>query len=70
MYGFCKDKLTGEVGGHFLIWLLLVCTAEQGMIFRVLSLKQGVLTFSLFGVLNKVPFWTDRSLFKECKGWR
>lgn len=68
MYGFCKDKLTRERGGHFVIWLLLVCTAEQGMIY--LSLKQGVLTFSLFGVLNKVPFWTDRSLFKECEGWR
>lgn len=68
MYGFCTDKLTGGGGGHFLFWLLLVCTAEQGMIY--LSLKQGVLTFSLFGVLNKVPFWTDRSLFKECEGWR
>ena len=41
MYGFCKDKLTGEVGGHFLIWLLLVCTAEQGMIFRGLESQTG-----------------------------
>ena len=67
---FATISSRGEEGGHFLIWLFLVCTAEQGMIFRGLSLKQGVLTFSLFGVLNKVPFWTDRSLFKECEGWR
>ena len=53
---FARISSRGEGGGHFLIWLLLVCTAEQGMIFRVLSLKQGVQTFSLFGVLNKVPF--------------
>ena len=70
MYGFCKDELTGGGGWALSYWLFLVCTAEQGMIFRGLSLKQGVLTFSLFGVLNKVPFWTDRSLFKECEGWR
>ena len=67
---FARISSRGEGGGHFLIWLLLVCTAQQGMIFRVLSLKQGVLTFSLFGVLNKVPFWTDRSLFKEREGLR
>ena len=29
-------------GVQFLIWLLLVCAAEQGMIFRVLSLTDTV----------------------------
>ena len=28
-------------GEHSLIWPRWVCTAEQGMIFRILSLKQG-----------------------------
>ena len=67
---FAGISSRGGGWGHFLIWLLLVCAAEQGVNFRVLSLKQGALAFSLFGVLNKVPFWTDRSLFKEYKGWR
>ena len=28
-------------GGHSLIWPIRVCAAEQGMVFRLLSLKQG-----------------------------
>ena len=28
-------------GEHSLIWPKWVCAAEQGMIFRILSLKQG-----------------------------
>ena len=29
-------------GGHSLIWRIRVCPAEQGLVFRVLSLKQGI----------------------------
>ena len=29
-------------GGHSLIWPILVCAAEKGMVFKVLSLKQGI----------------------------
>ena len=29
-------------GGHFLIWPIRVCAAEQGMVLRVSSLKQGI----------------------------
>ena len=27
---------------HSLIWLLRVCAAEQGMVFKVLSIKQDI----------------------------
>ena len=33
----------GGGGGDSLIWPIRVCAAEQGMVFRVLSLKQGIL---------------------------
>ena len=29
-------------GGHSLIWPIRICAAEQGMVFKVLSLKQGI----------------------------
>ena len=29
----------GGVGGHSLIWPIRVCAAEQGMVFKVLSLE-------------------------------
>ena len=32
----------GGGGGHWIIWPWRVCAAEQGMVFRVLSLKQGI----------------------------
>ena len=32
-----------------------VCATEQGMVFKVLSLKQGIQ--SLFSVLNRMTFW-------------
>ena len=32
-------------GGHSLIWPKQVCAAQQGMVFRVLRLKQGMQTF-------------------------
>ena len=32
----------GRGGGHSLIWPMLVCAAEKGMVFKVLSLKQGI----------------------------
>ena len=51
----------GEGGlGPFLIWAKRVCAAGQGMVFRVLSLKQGI-QFLLFSVLNRVFSW-PRSL--------
>ena len=28
--------------GHSLIWPTQVCAAEQGMVFKILSLKQGI----------------------------
>lgn len=33
--------LTAAGGEHSLIWPLRECAAEQGMVFRVLSLEQG-----------------------------
>ena len=35
-------NLPGEGGGHSLIRPIRVCAAEQGMVFKVLSLKQGI----------------------------
>ena len=32
----------GGDGGHSLTWPIRVCAAEQGMVFKVLSLKQGI----------------------------
>ena len=32
----------GGGGGHSLIWPKRVCAAQQGMVFRVLPLKQGI----------------------------
>lgn len=48
--------------GHSHIWPSRVYTADQGMVFRVLSLNHGIQ--SHFSVLNKVSFWT-RSLVKK-----
>ena len=36
------DPGGGGGGGHSLIWPIRVCAAEQGMVFKVLSLKQGI----------------------------
>ena len=45
----CVDALAtllravpSRAGGHFLIWTKRVCAAQQGMVFRVLNLKQGI----------------------------
>ena len=38
---FCVILTTGG-GGHSLIWPIGECIAEQGMVFRVLSLEQGI----------------------------
>lgn len=40
----------GKGGQHFLIWPKRVCTAEQGVVSRILSLKQGNTTspFSIY----------------------
>ena len=35
-------RLLVTPGGHSLIWPVRVCAAEQGMVFKVLSLKQGI----------------------------
>ena len=48
-------------GGHSLNYL---CAAEQAIVFKVLSLKQSVI--SELGILNGVLFWT-RSLLKSVK---
>ena len=32
----------GVGGGHPIIWPIRVCAAEQGMVFKVLSLKKGI----------------------------
>ena len=46
--------------GPSLIRAKQVCATGQGMVFRVLSLKQGI-QFLLFSILNRVFSWT-RSL--------
>ena len=35
-------RFTLPPGGHSLVWAIRVCAAEQGMLFKVLSLKQGI----------------------------
>ena len=37
-----RSNYPGRQGGQSLIWLIRVRTAEQGMVFNVLSLKQGI----------------------------
>ena len=37
-----RSALPPEREGHCLIWPIRVCAAEQGMLFKVLSLKQGI----------------------------
>ena len=51
--------------GHSHIWPSRVCTADQGMVFRVLSLNQGIQ--SHFSVLNRVSFWTGGLVKKSVK---
>ena len=53
--------------GYFLIWPKQVCAAEQGMVFKVLSLKRGIrFHYYSVSVLNTVSFWTG-SLSKIVK---
>ena len=51
-----RAYIPGGGGGHSLIWPRRICAAEQGMVFRVLTLKQGLqvhylayLTWCVFG---------------------
>ena len=48
--------------GHSLIWPMRACAAEQAMVFKVLSLKQGI-QFHEQGVFLDKPF-------KECEHLR
>ena len=48
--------------GHSLIWPMRECAAEQAMVFKVLSLKQGI-QFHEQGVFLDKPF-------KECEHLR
>ena len=45
---------------HSLMWPKRVFAAQQGMVSRVLRLKQviQIYTISLFSFLNRVSFWT------------
>ena len=44
-----------------------MCVAEQGMVFRFLSLKHGIqFHYYFFSILNRVCFWTG-SLKKSMK---
>ena len=52
-------------GKHSLIWPRGVCAAEQGIVFRVFSLKTWY-TISLFSVLNRVSF-SHRKPLKQCE---
>ena len=45
--------------GYSLVSLQLGCAAEQGLIFRVLGLRQARYTISLFSILYRGPFWTE-----------
>ena len=52
----------GGGGGHSLIWPIRLCAADQGIVFRVLSLEKGVF-------LDWKPFkdgktWHERSTFE------
>ena len=44
----------------------LVCTAERGMVFKVLSLRQNMVYKFIISVLNRVSLWTG-SLTKSVK---
>ena len=49
-FGLERGGGGGEGGQPFLIWPKRVCTAEQGVVSRILSLKQGNTTspFSIY----------------------
>ena len=59
------EKHTFPGAKHSLIWPIRVCAAEQGMVFRVLTLKQGILIL-LLSVLNTVSFQTRST---GCEFW-
>lgn len=49
-FGLERGGGGGEGGQHFLIWPKRVCTAKQGVVSRILSLKKGNTTspFSIY----------------------
>ena len=51
--------------GHSHIWSSRVCSADQGMEFRVLSLNQGIQ--SHLSVMNRGSFWTGSLVKKRVK---
>ena len=51
-------KFRGEGGGrgYSIISPKQICAAKQGMVFRVVSLKQGLQPVPLFGIFYRVCF--------------
>ena len=50
-------KFRGEGGGGYsIISPKQICAAKQGMVFRVVSLKQGLQPVPLFGIFYRVCF--------------
>ena len=49
-------------GGHSLIWPIRLCAADQGIVFRVLSLEKGV--FLDWKPFNDCKTWHERSTFE------
>ena len=41
-YVLSEIRVPEAWGEHCIIWPIRVCAAEQGMVFKVLSLKQGI----------------------------
>ena len=56
-------------GGGSLLWPIRVCAAEQGMVFRVLSIKRGPYNFTIKSLEQGVVF-LDWRPFKECEDLR
>ena len=55
--------------GHSLIWPMWVCTAEQGIVFRVLSLKQGIQFHHLAASRTECLFGPE-AFKRSCEAWR
>ena len=67
MLGLCgyvplSKEWFSSLDGHSLIWPMRVCAAEQAMVFKVLSLKQGI-------QIHEQGVFLDKP-FKECEHLR
>ena len=58
-----------KTGGHSLIWPIRVCAAEQGMVFKVLSLLNRVYNFTI-KCREQGEVFLDWKPFKECEDLR